>query len=576
VAERTIEQLPMPLSILATDIGTGQRVVLREGSLTSAMRASMSVPGLMAPQELGGRKLVDGGLVDNVPIREVRERCKADVVIAVNVGSPLLKPEEVSGLLTVSAQMVALLTEQNVAASLATLRPGDIYIQPDLGDITAANFERHAEAAGRGRLAAEQVASKLAGLAVSGADYAAWRQRMRVQRGSVPRIDEIEIAGVQRVHAAAVQRHLQQQAGQPLDTKSLNRDLLRAYGDGDYERVDYTLVTANGRNLLRVTPVEKSWGPDYLRFGLRLESSLGQGSTYQLRVGWQRTWINTLGGEALVVGELGSTSGITGEFYQPLEPTQRYFVDARAGYRRERADYYFQERRVSEYRSARTQLDLTSGVNFPLLGQLRLGLRSVKMQNTLETGVDVFALFEQRSSTGWLLSLDLDQSDRLYFPRRGWALQASYFDSPGSGYSKLIVDARAALPLGDWVFGTRASWVDSTRGQLPLVDAAKLGGFLNLSGYAKGQFLGDGVGYAHVRAERIVGRAPLGLRGDMRVGLGLELGRVATPYTVQRTQGWLKSAALYVGGETPIGPVYLGLGQASGGSTNAYLFIGTP
>jgi NTE family protein len=215
-------------------------------------------------------------------------------------------------------------------------------------------------------------------------------------------------------------------------------------------------------------------------------------------------------------------------------------------------------------------------MNFPLLGQLRLGVRSVKMQNSLETGIDVFSLFEQRTSTGWLLALDLDQSDRLYFPRRGWALQASYFDSPGSRYSKLIIDARAAVPLGDWVFGTRASWVDSTRGQLPLVDAAKLGGFLNLSGYAKGQFLGDGVGYAHVRAERIIGRAPLGLRGDMRVGVGLEVGRVATPYAVQRTQGWMKSAVLYVGGETPIGPVYLGLGQASGGSTNAYLFIGTP
>jgi NTE family protein len=65
------------VSIIATDIGNGERVVLRDGSLTQAMRASMSVPGLMAPLEYRGRKLVDGGLVDNVPIREVRERCGA-------------------------------------------------------------------------------------------------------------------------------------------------------------------------------------------------------------------------------------------------------------------------------------------------------------------------------------------------------------------------------------------------------------------------------------------------------------------------------------------------------------------
>ena len=82
--------------------------------------------------------------------------------------------------------------------------------------------------------------------------------------------------------------------------------------------------------------------------------------------------------------------------------------------------------------------------------------------------------------------------------------------------------------------------------------------------------------YAHVRAERIIGRLPLGLRGDMRLGLALEVGKVATPYAQQKRNGWLQSTALYLGGETPLGPVYVGLGRGSGGSFNAYLFIGTP
>jgi NTE family protein len=75
LGEQQMEQLSLPLSVIATDIGTGERVVFRDGSLTSAMRASMSVPGLLAPIEYRGRKLVDGGLVDNVPIGEVRSRC---------------------------------------------------------------------------------------------------------------------------------------------------------------------------------------------------------------------------------------------------------------------------------------------------------------------------------------------------------------------------------------------------------------------------------------------------------------------------------------------------------------------
>ena len=127
-SERLIEKLPLPISLVATDIGTGERVVMREGNLTTAMRASMSVPGLLAPITREGRKLVDGGLVDNVPIEEARARCNADIVIAVNVGSPLLPAESVGSLLTVSAQMVNILTEQNVTRSLATLKPTDIYI----------------------------------------------------------------------------------------------------------------------------------------------------------------------------------------------------------------------------------------------------------------------------------------------------------------------------------------------------------------------------------------------------------------------------------------------------------------
>src|SRR5947207_7196823 len=132
LGERSIEDLKLPLTLIATDIGTGERVAMRKGSLTSAMRASMSVPGAMAPVAREGHKLVDGGLVDNVPIQEVRDRCGAEVVIAVNVGSPLMKPEEVSGIVSVVGQMVNLLTEQNVSRSLALIKPDDIYMRPEL------------------------------------------------------------------------------------------------------------------------------------------------------------------------------------------------------------------------------------------------------------------------------------------------------------------------------------------------------------------------------------------------------------------------------------------------------------
>jgi NTE family protein len=577
--ERELQQLPLPVSIIATDIGTGERVVYRDGSLTLAMRASMSVPGLMSPLDYRGRRLVDGGLVDNVPIREVRERCKADVVIAVNVGSPPLPPEQVTGLLSVTAQMVALLTEQNVSASVATLKPTDIYIKPELGDINASSFDRSKEAAETGRVAAEAVAEKLTALAVDAQQYAQWRRRMSVRERDIPRIDAVEIAGLSRVNPAVVLRYMEQRDGAPLDTATLNRDLLRAYGDGNYERVDYSVMTQQGKNVLRVTPIEKSWGPDYLRLALQLETSLSQGSTYQLRAGYQKTWLNRLGGELLFTGEIGNTSGAGAEFYQPLDESQRWFFDARASYRRERADYWLQDQRIAEYRVARSNIDLVAGINFSLLGQARLGWREMRASKSLETGVDIFSNVAAQSSGGWLLNLDLDQLDRLYFPRSGWAAQAAWYDSSRSRYSRLKLDARgvwAPRAFKDWVLGARAEWVGSPRGDLPLYDAASMGGFLHLTGYAIGQLIGDEAAYAHVRAERILGSAPLGLRGDMRLGVALEAGKIAKPYTQQQREGWLNSVAVYLGGETAFGPIYAGLGRAGSGSVNAYLVIGAP
>ena len=575
VGERPIESLSLPLSIIATDIGTGERVVYRDGSLTQAMRASMSVPGLMAPLEYGGRKLVDGGLVDNLPVREVRERCGAQVVIAVNVGSPLQKASEISGLLSVSAQMVSILTEQNVTQSLASLTATDIYIKPDLQGLGATDFERSAEAADRGRSATQAFASTLQQLSVDSATYAAWRSNLSGPTVERPLIDAIDITGLQAVNPATVRRYLQQQVEQPLDTQGLNRDLLRAYGDGYYERVDYTLLRQRERNVLRITPTEKSWGPDYIRLGLNLSSSLGGGSTYSLRAAYQKTWLNPLGGELLLSGEIGSDTGIAAEWYQPLDAAQRYFVEAQGSVRREDVNIYVDNVRASAYRDSISRLDLGGGINIGLLGQARLIWREEQRTVGLNTGIPILPTPTLRVR-GWQASVELDQLDQLYFPSRGWSVRARWFEAPGDDYNRVALGLNGAYPIGDWVLGVRASYDGSTHGRLPAQDTAKLGGFLNLSGFAADQLLGDKVSYAHVRGERIVGRMPLGLRGDMRLGLALEAGKVGVPLSQWNHSGWFNSVLLYAGSETSFGPVYIGLGHSSSGSTNAYLFIGTP
>lgn len=573
--ERSIEELPLPLSMIATDIGTGERVVFRDGPLSKAMRASMSVPGLLAPVEHQGRKLVDGGLVDNLPIGEVRERCAADVVIAVNVGSPLLKADEVGSLLSVSAQMVNILTEQNVTRSLATLRPGDISIQPALDGIGAGDFARHAEMADRGRDAAAALGPQLSKLALGADDYAAWWQGIEVRRRTSPRIDAVEIVGLDRVNPAVVERHLHVAAGQTIRPGDINRDLLRMYGDGYYESVDYTVLSQRDRSILRVMPVEKSWGPDYLRFATSLQADNSRGTSFGLRAGYHKTWLNRLGGELIVTGEVGSTSRLGVNLYQPLDPAQRYFAEATAGAERMRINVFEDDRRVAEYKATETGVGAYLGANVGLLGTLRLGWLERHRLFSLDVGSPVLPKADQRFG-GWRAALDFDQFDRMYFPTRGWSAQMAYFDSPQADYSRADVDLRGAFALGSSVFNARLLYIGSPRGALPVFDAGMLGGFQTMAAFAPNQLIGDDIRYAGLRVEQIVGRLPLGLRGDMRLGLAVEAVRIGLRYTESKRDGILDSTALYVGGETPLGPAYLGFGYSTSGVSNVFLFIGTP
>lgn len=575
--ERLIQNLPIPIALIATDIVSGDRVVMREGSLSQAMRASMSVPGLMAPVERNGAKLVDGGLVDNVPIDVARQLCQADIVIVVNVGSPLLKADQIGSLVSVSAQMVNILTEQNVRQSLALLKPTDIYIQPDLTGITSGDFKLSAKTAQRGHEAALKVADQLKALAVSETQYASWQGRIDVAVPAPPRVDAIEIVGLDHVNQADVSRLITQKPGEPLDTAALNKDLLRVYGEGYFETVDYALLRDRDRNILRVTPIEKAWGPNYLRFGLSLMTDRSTGSTYALRVAYHKTWADALGAELLATAQIGNRIGAGLDFYQPLDANQSYFVEPSVQARREYVSLFENDNKVAEYAIIESTAGVALGKRIGTIGQARVGYRHTYKRADLSIGSPILPEYTVDFGGGYV-SIDLDRNDRIYQPRNGWAALGSYFVANGKGYSKLLAELRGAKQIGnDWVVQARATYQGSPTGQLPIYDVAELGGFLNLTAFAPKQLLGDDATYGGLRVERVLGELPLGLRGDMRLGLALEAGKLGTLYTETQRTGWQNSIGVYLGGETPIGPVFIGYAYSpSSGYSNAYLQVGVP
>jgi NTE family protein len=269
---RKFDELPIPFRAIATDLVTGQAVVFSEGELANVMRASMSVPAAIAPAVIEGRMLVDGGLTNNLPV-DVARRMGADIVVAVNLGTPLLKREELTSVLGVTGQMINILTEQNVQASLASLKPTDVLIEPALGDFSAGNFDDLPKTVPIGEAAARAMQTKLAVLSVPPEQYAALRTRqMRPVPPDLRPVDEIRFTAMSRVNAATLENRLETRPGEPLDQQALDRDMRRLYGTGDFEHVDYRVIEEAGRRVLNIDAVEKSWGPNYLRFGLGLGS----------------------------------------------------------------------------------------------------------------------------------------------------------------------------------------------------------------------------------------------------------------------------------------------------------------
>lgn len=581
LGERPIEDLPLPLTLIATDIGTGERVAMRSGSLTTAMRASMSVPGAIAPVVRDGRKLVDGGLVDNIPIEEARERCGADVVIAVNVGSPLMKPEEVNGFLSVVEQMMNLLTEQNVTKSLSLLKPTDIYITPSLSDITALDFNRQLDAAAQGYQAADAARAQLSRLAVSPEEYKLWRSAVRLPAGpTLPVIDEIRITGTRYINADEIRDRISQKTGEPITAATLERDLVLIFSQGDLQHIDYSVVRERDKTILRITPIEKSWGPDYIRFGLNLSTDFRGESAYNVRALYRRTWLNIYGGEWLAALQLGTEQAIATEFYQPVEFRQIGFVRPYASLFTRNAGIYDDSRRLAEYRLEQARVGFDFGAKLGAYGQVKAGWVERREEAKLETG-PAFAPDNTARLGGVTANLALDTYDSAFFPTRGYQLEVDYFDalhvsSELAKYGRLEGKAAAAFSVRDFTFLAALEGGQATKGELPLVDAFSLGGPRRLSSYATGQILGDEYTLGRLELQYRLTKPMPFLGFTLFAGLTAEAGRMNKLQTEPTLIGWQNSFGAYLAANTPFGPFYFGYADGKNGKGRLYLFIGTP
>ena len=409
--------LPVPFRAVAADIVTGDAVVLSRGSVSEAMRASMSVPGAMAPVEIEGKLLVDGGIVNNLPIDEARKLC-ADTVIAVNISTPPLKREEITSAVSVSLQLINLLGKANVDQQLNSLGERDVLIEPQLGDISAGSFDRAADAIRIGESAARALQDKLKRYSLSPAQYAALRSQQNVGRAELGSVDEIRFEGLQRSNPEVLRPLVQSKPGEPLDEERIAADLRRIYGRGDYESVGYRIAEENGRRILLIQPREKTWGPDYLRFGVGFATDFSGQSPFNMLASYRKTWMNRLGGEWLTELQIGNRPFLFTEFYQPINERGQVFVAPYARFGQTVEGVFSDGHRIADYKVQESRFGVDAGAVLGTWGELRLGPVLRRVEAKVETGSPVLPGLTEDAS-GLTARLYADQMDHAWFPRDG-------------------------------------------------------------------------------------------------------------------------------------------------------------
>ncbi|MEO7208551.1 MAG: patatin-like phospholipase family protein [Steroidobacteraceae bacterium] len=577
--------LPTPFRAVATDLVTGSAVLLDKGDLSIAMRASISAPGLFAPVESQGRLLVDGGLAENLPI-DVARQMHADILIVSDVSFPLQPRAALDSALSISNQMLAILVRKDTDRQRATLSAADVLIEPTMGSASSTDFAAAVSTISAGESAARSMLGRLEALRVGDAAYNDYLVRRAAREPGLPAIKFVRVDEQSKRYEKTIMAEMQPLVGKSLNVDAVGERITELYGLGNFETLDYALVDqgqgADTESGIEIRARRKSWGPNYVRFGLDLEDNFQGNSRYNAAARFILTELDKLGGELVTDVQIGSDPKVASEFYQPLNATHTWFIAPSLRIEARDLQLYTNDAEVADYRDREAGAAFDIGRTLGNWGEIRVGYHRTNGAATVRLGDPT--LVESQYNNGELfVKFSYDQLDNLHFPREGsqftlrW--DANRIDlGADTAYDKVQADWLMARSLGRntlLLWTSAGSVVGGTIKPTAVPDFFSLGGFFNLSGLAPSSLFGPDYAIARAIYFRKIGRGGEGFfEFPAYLGMSLEMGNT------WQTRGNIsfgsthKDASLFLAFDTFLGPVYLGSGYDTAGHSAYYLFLG--
>ena len=576
-ATENFDKLPIPFRAVATDIVTGNAVVMGSGNLSTAVFASMSIPAGFPPVKREGVLLVDGMLADNLPI-DVARQMGVDVVIAVDVGEPpRSSPDQINSAIDVFSQMQSLLGWEAIRRQRASIAGKDVLIDPDIKGLSVTGFNNYELGIQRGREAAQKMGEKLSALAVSDAQWAAYLAQRKARTNPAPiRIDKVQIVNTSNVPDRIIAPLVTIQPGDKLDGAIMARDVTAIFRLDEFDRVDYSIDVNPGGNTLVVNAAGSRTAEKYFMAGMILTTNFGKTSTFDVALGYtDRNFLGT-GAEWRGFARVGNDILFDVSLYKQFGS---FFVEPMAFY--------------SKYSSLVTPTGssatggllqvhgggagIDGGMVFGNWGELRAGIRYGGI-NPSEEGLNIGIPPGWQTDADWRVGFTVDTVDALTFPRGGVLAQVQYTNHNnwlGGEFRRDTVAAYIQKPVtfGDTiiVFGGRLG--TTARATNDFQGDYALGGFLNISGLRRNSLVGQQLLFGRaVGYRRISNKAPI-LDLPIYVGGSFEVGNVWAK-TSDISLGDLRTGVSgFIAADSPIGPLWLAIGQ-SHSDTSVYLVLG--
>lgn len=585
--------LPVPYRAVATNVETMREVILDHGDLSKVMQASMSIPGALTPVIIDGLHLVDGGMVNNLPV-SVLQDMGADIIIAVDIGSQLYRQEDITSAFLIFDQLSSSMTRTSANEQILKLTEQDILLSPDIDGIGTADFARMLDAVDRGEKSAQNASAKLLPLSLSDADYALYQQQKQRKKQQLAQIDIIEINNINintdtRLSPRVIENKLNLKRGDKITVAELEQQVDALYALNLFQKVDYSITEKNGTHDLHINVVEKSWGPGYVDFKFNIQESTTSDDRQQIGLQYTLSDLNKLGAEWRTELVYGTDSNIATEFYSPIDYNQNFFFRTGVGLENYESKLYIGESDDPALNPIGSTFEyfaiLTEQINvFTELGIIPVDWAQIAVGAYYQAGnVDVIGTNINSSfdSQGWYLQVRLDSLDNISFPTQGFKLDSNvyvdtgdYLDSHESNVF-FSLDWRNASSFNRSTLEFKASVASYDGLLISPTFKVGLGGFQNLSGYGIDEITGNYKGLvALIYRHRLLDNNLGAFSFPLYMGASIEQGNVWNDKDEVSFASTISAGSVFIALDTGIGPVMLSYGYAEGGHSSAYLFIG--